>query len=429
MFRPLPHCRPLLPAALLLLPLAARAQTPPAAADFALHSGDRVVFYGDSITDQRLYTTFAETFVVTRFPRLNVRFVHSGWGGDRVSGGGGGPIDKRLERDVLAYKPTVMTIMLGMNDAGYRAFDEGVFSAYAAGYQHIVDKVKTALPGVRLTFVQPSPFDDVTRAPKFDGGYNAVLVRYGDYLRTLALKERARTADLNAPVVADLQKANALDAPAAQKLVPDRVHPAPGGHLLMAKALLKAWNAPALVTAVTVDAAASRVTRASNTKASAVTRTANGALTWTQTDDALPFPLDTREPTIALAVRASDIEQTLDQQPLVVTGLDAQTRYALKIDGEEAGAFTAEQFAGGVNLAVLPTPMVRQALAVHNMTLAHNNLHFTRWRQIQVPNEGSLTPYLQQAMRYLDAAEEDLVREQRALAQPKPRRYELTPQR
>lgn len=427
MFRPFSHRRLLPAAALFLLPVIARAQTP--AADFALRNGDRVVFYGDSITDQRLYTTFAETYVVTRFPRLNVRFIHSGWGGDRVSGGGGGPIDKRLERDVIAYKPTVMTIMLGMNDAGYRAFDEGLFSTYTSGFQHIVDKVKTALPGVRLTFVQPSPFDDVTRAPNFDGGYNAVLVRYGDYLRTLAAKERARAADLNAPVVADLQKANALDAPAAQKLVPDRVHPAPGGHLLMAKALLKAWNAPALVTAVTVDAASGRVTRADNTKASAVIKAANGALTWTQTDEALPFPLDNRDATIALAVRASDIEQSLDQQPLVVSGLNAGARYTLKIDGEEAGTFSAEQLASGVNLAVLPTPMVKQALAVHGMTLAHNNLHFTRWRQIQVPNESSLTPNLQQALRDLDAAEEDLVREQRALAQPKPRGYELALQR
>ena len=35
---------------------------------FYLRENDRVVFYGDSITDQRLYTTFTETFVVTRFP-------------------------------------------------------------------------------------------------------------------------------------------------------------------------------------------------------------------------------------------------------------------------------------------------------------------------------------------------------------------------
>src|SRR4051812_1015068 len=80
--------------------------------NFGLREGDRVVFYGDSITDQRLYTTFTETFVVTRFPKLNVSFVHSGWGGDRVTGGAGGPVDVRLWRDVLPYNPTVVTIML-----------------------------------------------------------------------------------------------------------------------------------------------------------------------------------------------------------------------------------------------------------------------------------------------------------------------------
>src|SRR6266849_5640911 len=122
-----------------LTALAAHAQS------FALKDGDRVVFYGDSITDQRLYTTFTETFVVTRFPRLNVSFVHSGWGGDRVTGGGGGPIDVRLQRDVIAYKPTVMTIMLGMNDGGYRSFNPDTFERYSSGFESIIRNVKMAL--------------------------------------------------------------------------------------------------------------------------------------------------------------------------------------------------------------------------------------------------------------------------------------------
>ncbi|HOL70556.1 MAG TPA: SGNH/GDSL hydrolase family protein, partial [Bryobacteraceae bacterium] len=145
--------------------------------NFHLKNGDRVVFYGDSITEQRLYTTFAETYVLTRFPKLNVSFVHSGWGGDRVTGGGGGSIDVRLKRDVFAYKPTVMTIMLGMNDGRYRAFDQSIFDTYANGYRHIIRSVKQTLPGIRITVLQPSPYDDVTREPGFPGGYNAVLVR------------------------------------------------------------------------------------------------------------------------------------------------------------------------------------------------------------------------------------------------------------
>src|SRR3954465_2544161 len=135
---------------------------------FYLKDGDRVVFYGDSITDQRLYTTFTETFVVTRFPKKNVTFIHSGWGGDRVTGGGGGSIDKRLKRDVFAYKPTVVTVMLGMNDASYRAFDQKIFDTYSKGYKHIVEAVKSNLPGARMTLIVPSPFDDVTRKPNFE---------------------------------------------------------------------------------------------------------------------------------------------------------------------------------------------------------------------------------------------------------------------
>src|SRR5262249_7271537 len=130
-------------------------------APFAIKDGDRIVFYGDSITDQRLYTTFAETYIVTRFPTSKVSFVHSGWSGDRVSGGAGGPIDRRLARDVFAYKPTVVTVMLGMNDASYQPFKQPIFDAYAKGYRHLIESLKSHVRGVRITLIQPSPFDDV----------------------------------------------------------------------------------------------------------------------------------------------------------------------------------------------------------------------------------------------------------------------------
>ena len=198
---------------------------------FALKEGDRVVFYGDSITDQRLYTTFTETFVVTRFPKLNVRFVHSGWGGDRVTGGGGGPIDTRLKRDVFSYHPTVITVMLGMNDASYQPFKQDIFDTYAKGYEHIVASVKKEIPGIRMTLIQPSPFDDVTRPPSFEGGYNAVLVRYGEFVKELAKKNGLDVADLNTAVVEATKKAFASDPENAKNLNPDRVHPAPSGQL------------------------------------------------------------------------------------------------------------------------------------------------------------------------------------------------------
>jgi lysophospholipase L1-like esterase len=392
---------------------------------FALREGDRIVFYGDSITEQRLYTTFAETYVVTRFPKLQAAFTHSGWGGDRVTGGSGGPVDVRLWRDVLPYNPTVVSIMLGMNDGRYRAFDQQIFDEYASGYKRIIATLKRQLPGVRITVIQPSPYDDVTRPPQFEGGYNQVLLRFSDFLKQLAGEERLGLADLNTSVLAALRKAQASDQSRAARLIPDRIHPGPGGHLLMAQALLKAWNAPALVTEVEIDARRKEIARQRNTQVTELS--GSRGIVWTQADEALPMPINMQDPIVALAVQSSDFVETLNQQPLKVRGL-AAGRYTLKIDGEMIGSFAADQLAAGINLATLPTPMARQAARVHALTLQHVNLHHARWRQIQVPLEKSAAPHLLKALDALDEVEADLVREQRAAAQPSPHRYELTPE-
>jgi lysophospholipase L1-like esterase len=402
-----------------LLPLPVLAQSA-----FYLKDGDRVVFYGDSITDQRLYTTFTETFVLTRFPQMRVEFIHSGWGGDRVTGGGGGPIEVRLNRDVIIYRPTVITVMLGMNDGRYRAFDQDTFNTYSAGYEKMVQTLRAALPAARMTLIQPSPYDDVTRDPGFEGGYNAVLVRYGQFIKELAQRQGLDVADLNTSVVEALVKARAADAATAQKIVPDRVHPAAPGHLLMAGALLKAWSAPGLVSSIEIDATSGRATKAENSLVTDLT--SGNSLSWTQTDKALPMPLDMKDPISVLALKSSDFVQSLNQQPLKVTGLKGAS-YSLAIDGEEVGVFSKEALAEGLNLAVLPTPMARQAAAVHALTLKHNNIHFSRWRQVQLPLENDPLVQKPLVLGALDSLEAEIVQSQRATAQPKAHRFELNP--
>ncbi len=391
---------------------------------FYLHDGDRVVFYGDSITDQRLYTTFTESFIVTRFPALNVTFTHSGWGGDRVTGGGGGPIDLRLARDVFPYRPTVMTIMLGMNDASYKAFDDGTFHAFTSGMEHILDSVHQTAPDCRITLIEPSPYDDVTRAPLFAGGYNAVLLKFSDYLGNLARTRHLDVADLNNPVTAMLHKALAVNPDQAQKILPDRVHPAAAGHIVMAAALLKAWNAPALVSDVAIDAQAGTA-HTQNAKVEGIKTGAQ--LAWTETEASLPMPIDLRDKLLELTLKSSGFVDALDREMLRVTGLTA-TSYELKIDGVSAGRFSGGDLAAGVNLATLNTPMLKQSLDVHALTLKHNNIHFARWRTIEtgLATDGSpATRFEVQAA--LDKLDNELVAEQRASAQPRPHRYELNP--
>jgi hypothetical protein len=116
----------------------------------------------------------------------------------------------------------------------------------------------------------------------------------------------------------------------------------------------------------------------------------------------------------------------VDRQPLRVKGL-AAGNYRVDIDGETAGTFSAVQLAAGVNLAELPTPMIRQAAAVHQLTLQHTGIHNTRWRQLQVPLQTNETPELLDALKALDELDVRLVRDQRAAAQPKPHRYQVSP--
>lgn len=405
-----------------LLLLLCAATSVAVAQDFHLHAGDRVVFYGDSITDQRLYTTFTETFVVTRFPKMDVRFTHSGWGGDRVSGGGGGPVTQRVRRDVAAYKPTVVTVMLGMNDGRYRVFDQEAYDTYTRGYQDLVSEVLSLAPDVRMTLIRPSPYDEVAQQPGVRG-YNDVLVRYGDWITEFAGPRNMVVADLNAGVVGMLRKAVSADATTAARIIPDRVHPGPAGHLIMAGELLRAWNAPSVISSVTIDSSAARVSEQRGTKVSGLTKDDAG-LRWTQLDDSLPMPISLEDPVIKLAVESSDFVQRLNQQILKVSGLGSGS-YDLKIDGQAVGTFSQSELVNGVNLATLATPMTKQAAEVHRLTLRRCDIHNVRWRTVDVPLANDYFTTAQAAKEALDALDEEIRGRQRASAHPVPRRYEL----
>lgn len=394
-----------------------------AQAKFAIKNGDRVLFYGDSITEQKLYTVYAETFIVTRFPKLNVSFVHAGIGGDRVGGGWAGPIDLRLDRDVNPFKPTVMSIMLGMNDGSYRAFDKGIYDIYCNGYKHILDRLKAENPKLRLTLIQASPYDDVTRAPGFMGGYNAVLVNYGEFVKEQARTRGMNAADLNGSLVGVLARAVAADPTMAQKIVGDRVHPGPGGHLIMAEALVKSWNAPAIVSFVEINAGGSNIAKAVNTSVSELS-VAPQNIAWTQLDGALPFPINTKDEVIMLAINSSDFIEALNQQTLQVTGLTG-AKYALTIDGAAVGSFTREELTAGVNLAALDTPMAKQAATVLDLTFKHNNIHREIWQKGQ-GNYAKMTAEEKVKFNTMDPTEVEAIKAQKEAAQPKPHKFALT---
>ncbi len=398
---------------------------------FYLHNGDRVVFYGDSITDQRMYTLYIESYCVSRFPKMNLSFVHSGWGGDRVTGGGGGNIDLRLRRDVLIYKPTVVTICLGMNDASYKPFFQQGFDTYFNGYRHIIETLQNKLPGVRITLLTTPAYDDVSRAQGFSGGYNGVLTAYSEGVKTLAREYGLTVADTNAPLVAVLSRAVVANATVAAKIIPDRVHPAYGGHIVMASAVLKAWDAPETVADVAIDAAERTITKSENTHISDLEITPE-KVSFTEKDDSLPWPLD-RDPQknmdTMLVLQQTDLENSLNRFMLQITGLGS-SEYRLKVDDQDMGIVTKADLSNGIDLAAMPgLPQNRDAAELLALTRKRGDLHNRRWREVQTPHakNGEEVPAdIKKQMDELDSQEATAARAQHLAAQPRPHKYELT---
>jgi len=315
--------------------------------------------------------------------------------------------------------------MLGMNDFYYRPDQPGIYSTYADGYRRLVALMQRNNPSVRITLIQPSPYDDITRDPTFPGGANAVLLKYSDFVAQLAQERHTQIADFNTPVTSILKEINREVPQLAQQVIPDRVHPQQGGHWIMAESLLKSWKAPSLVTSVSVDAGATPSFDAANTQITELARPkgkVTSRISWTQTDKALPLPLPPPEvdPVLALVLKYSDIVAALDQETLQVHALTTGT-YDLLIDGRKIGSFNSDDLMNGINLATMETPMLEQARLVAYDTEKVNNLESARFSIINgsATNEQSLTA------QALAGAYKNAVDRQRADAHPLVHHYEV----
>ena len=213
--------------------------------DFALRDGDTVVFLGDSITAARTYGKVVENYTLLRFPDRKVRFVNAGRGGDTAAGG-----LKRLERDVLAHKPTVVTVAYGVNDIGWgMKADEAHKTAYLAGIRGIVEAcqkrgVRVYVCSAAVTAEDPAKADEGFLQTMCDEGMALSRSLGGhaiDVQRTMRGIQRKVLAANDK--VADKTKRDSLHAP-------DGVHLTDLGQLAMAFAILKGLGAPADVSSV-----------------------------------------------------------------------------------------------------------------------------------------------------------------------------------
>lgn len=387
----------------------------------ALKDGDRVVFYGDSITAQRYYPRFVEDFLLTRYPNKHVAFFNAGIPGDNVNGGYTGDAQLRLKRDLFPDQPTVVTIMLGMNDGFYSPFESKYLDIFSAGYHKLLDSIRSNCPGVRITVISPTPYDETTHGTEFPH-YNETMDRYTAWVRDLAATSHYTYADFNTPMNRLTAKAAELNPSFAELLIPDRIHPSEPAQWIMAAALARSWGFSPVVANVHLDASQPASIASQNAEVSAL-GLKDGKLTWTELDGSLPLPLDLENGLVRFVAGVSDLLE-MDQEMLRVDHLTAP-RYTLKIDGKDVAGFDRSELERGVNLALYDTPMEGQARDIDGTEQKRMWLEDTHFVVVQegpqLPDEAGMNKALEEKDALLSA-------DQRKNAQPKAHVFELDPQ-
>ncbi len=316
-----------------------------------LQEGDRMVFCGDSITDQMIYTRLVMDYLALRYPGVHVVFYNTGISGSTAGGWKGGFADH-----VLALKPTVVSICLGMNDGEYKPFDQQIADGYAANMSDLVRQAKGG--GAKVVLLTPGVIDDDTINPtRGKGIYNDTLGKLATTIEGLAAREGAPVFNIHTLMLDVETRAKA--ATPGFTMIPDGVHPAPPGHVLMAYGLLKALDLLTPAASVTVDTA-TRTTVPARCTVTDLNVTAD-KVTFTRTDAALPTYLPP-EAVTALG-KLTPVLAELNDYRLTVTGLAAGT-WALTVEKDAVGTFTADELAHGVNLGLLPGPWTRLAKTV-----------------------------------------------------------------
>lgn len=354
-----------------------------------------MVFLGDSITEQRLYTTYIEAYALTRHPDWKLTFRNVGWGGDtawlrqrahpdegQLFAADGTAQQKMVEdsvgrglaRDVLPLRPTFVTVKFGMNDHSYQAFRPDIYGAYARSQREIAKVL--ARGGTRVAFLTPQPIEDKRPDPDKDVK-NQSLRKFSDGLKDVASANGTTFVDQFDPYMGVMMAERAKD-PKAFIGGGDAVHPGPAGHTIMAWVILKGLGAPALVSLADINATTKHV-KVEGCRVEHVTL-ADGRLGFDRIDDALPMPIDARA---EAALKITPILDELSRYELRITDLPAGS-YEVTIDGEVAAKVGADVLAKGYNLSLAPGPVRNQAREVLRLVFHKNDLFFNRWRNVQI---------------------------------------------
>ena len=182
----------------------------------------RIVCIGDSITGVyyhsgglRAYPEMLQIALQKIHPQAQVTVRNAGISGDTTTGG-----LKRLDRDVLAHKPHLVTIMFGMND---------LVRTPMADFQNNLREIIRRCRAIGAEVVLCTQ-NSIVESPQRPG---AKLAEFTQAIRDIAKAESLPVADC----FAAFEAVHARDALEWNLLLSDPIHPNMAGHKLFAETI------------------------------------------------------------------------------------------------------------------------------------------------------------------------------------------------
>ena len=109
----------------------------PAFAQLQLPQNARVAIISDSITEQKLFSRFMETYLLACKGRRDIRCFQFGWRSETAVA-----FSNSFENDLSAFQPTVATTCYGMNDGHYVPYAENIGADYEKWMRAVLTGLK-----------------------------------------------------------------------------------------------------------------------------------------------------------------------------------------------------------------------------------------------------------------------------------------------
>ena len=207
--------------------------------------GEVILFQGDSITDwgrnkeqenefnlpSQLgggYAMFTAANILANHPCQGLKIFNRGISGNKVF-----QLDERWDKDCIALKPNILSILIGVNDfwhtktGGYA----GTIATYETDYRNLLNRTLEELPGIRIVICEPFI---IHGGKALDDTWERDFAPYREAAKVLAESFDLTFVPFQSVFNEALKKADASYWGA------DGVHPSMAGAQLMAQAWIKA---------------------------------------------------------------------------------------------------------------------------------------------------------------------------------------------